>query len=1173
MENTQTKCTECGRIINDGEQRFYCLECDNHCLCSSCKNVATKQGSLTHELFADLHTTEVHKDKVGTSKTVADLLSTSFVEFAQRPCLGERIRPDGDFAWMTFAQIRERVDHFVAGAIQCVKGCARGNFACICGRNKTDWFIADWGFASCGVPTAAIHHIIGDKSTATAILNKTRATVVVCQREFTKTFAELRKSTCPTLLSIVQMEPFDEEQKQEKDQLEDVYTLEELISYGAQHPLTLEMMNELKPGPKDLYTVVFTSGSTGVPKGVPFSHELYTRDVVRHMGSKGLVVDISADSLAHISDRQMVLIAMCSGGRTGLCASPENVFEDIRAVRPTFLSYTPRFWGIVHQEFTKTWLQQKQHYFDEHKDEVSPHELNAIYNRCLQGVRDSLGGRVNKVTVGGAFCSAHIKAFLKEVWGDDRALEGYGLTETSSVCDDKGRIYPDVEWSIIDCPELGYTTNDIPFPRGELLVRTECMANHYFSGSSDDSAKEPTEENKSYEMNGFFHTGDIVELIGLSQVRLIDRRKAVFKLAQGEFVSPQKVEECLASSVLLKSVFVTTASAEEYDQCSVLAVAVPDTSVLRERVKNMTKCHSDHEHIDQMSDEELCRSDIAVIVVMNDMRTTAATGNLRSFEIPGAVLLDPHPWSQEEGTVTASGKMCRPALKLKYKDAIDKLARETKKPGTVWKGGAETTNMERVSDALKQVFGYEVPIQDDVAQSFISAGGDSLQAVRLASILKETCRMTVSPGSLLTSSESKASEDSEEHKESKQESEDKTKVLFERFKQDANLSVVAPKFPSTLGVRKEVVLLTGATGFLGCHLLRAILSEDKDCLVVCPIRKHPDESKEEAENGERLMRTLSHFGISLSDEERERVAITVCDISEPYFGLDATTYVMLATKITRVIHAAAQVNHVKEYDSLRRDNVLGTFNVLQLAVEAHCKHFCFVSTSGVLYEGAPYALSQLCIAGGYEQTKRVCELMCAKNCKEHNITLTIVRPGLLSWNSETGAYNDKDWLSHWIRGCAQLGCAPENPKCYLHIVPVDFAAEFIACVYTNKITENRALALINTQHVLPMHELLSTLASLATNSATQTTLINGMKALNQPISFAVWREYLHFTLDHMQSDKRRVDIESLLLFDENPPSDGPLQQKAFTYNLTYPEVGEDYISKFFQYLAKQEESQ
>ena len=856
-----------------------------------------------------------------------------------------------------------------------------------------------------------------------------------------------------------------------------------------------------------------------------------------------------------------------------MCASPENAFDDIRAVRPTFLSYTPRFWGIVHQEFTKTWLQHKQQYLEQHRDRVSPQELNTIYNQCLQGVRDSLGGRVNKVTVGGAFCSAQIKAFLKEVWGNDQALEGYGLTETSSVCDDNGRIYPDVEWSIIDCPELGYTTNDMPFPRGELLVRTECMADHYFSGGSDDSTKESTEENASYEMNGFFHTGDIVELIGLSQVRLIDRRKAVFKLAQGEFVSPQKVEECLASSVLLKSVFATTASAEEYDQCSVLAVAVPDMSVLREHLKNITKCEPDQKQIDQMSDEELCKSDAAVIAVMNDMRTTAATGKLRSFEIPGAVLLDPHPWSQDEGTVTASGKMCRPALKLKYKEAINKLARDTNKTGTVWKRRAEIANMEGVSDALKQVFGYEVPIQESVAQSFISAGGDSLQAVRLASILKETCGMVVSPGALLMSQESKTSELSDEHdeEEDQEASQERNKALFEQFQHDANMPVVPPTFPAILGTRKEVVLLTGATGFLGCHLLKAILSEDKECLVVCLVRKQPDESKDEAEKGERLMKTMSHFGISLSEEDNERVAITVCDISEPYFGLDAASYTVLASKITRVVHAAAQVNHVKDYESLRRDNVLGTLNILQLTVDARCRHFCFISTSGVLYDGSPYALSQLCIAGGYEQTKRVCELMCAKICKEHRIIFTIVRPGLLSWNSQTGAYNEKDWLSHWIRGCSQLGCAPETPRCYLHIVPVDFAADFISRIHKNKITDNRALTLINTQHVLPMPELLSTLAALATTSTTKSTLLDGMKTLGQPVSFNVWREYLHFTLDHTQGDERRVDIEALLLFDENPPSDGPLQQKGFTYNMTYPEVGKEYISKLFNYLAKQEE--
>jgi long-subunit acyl-CoA synthetase (AMP-forming) len=145
--------------------------------------------------------------------------------------------------------------------------------------------------------------------------------------------------------------------------------------------------------------------------------------------------------------------------------------------------------------------------------------------------------------------------------------ETYGAMEIGGIAG-SNQLLDGVEHKIVDVPDMGYTTQDKPFPRGELVVKTNKMALGYF--------KNEEETQKAFQ-DGWYYTGDIVEEVSTGQVRVIDRKKDIFKLAQGEFVSPVRCEAAIQQSKFIEQSCVYGDSLRSY----LVAVVVPNEGVLR----------------------------------------------------------------------------------------------------------------------------------------------------------------------------------------------------------------------------------------------------------------------------------------------------------------------------------------------------------------------------------------------------------------------------------------------------------------------------------------------------------------------------------------------------------------------------------------------------------------
>ncbi|WP_327110085.1 amino acid adenylation domain-containing protein [Nocardia sp. NBC_01730] len=291
-------------------------------------------------------------------------------------------------------------------------------------------------------------------------------------------------------------------------------------------------------------------------------------------------------------------------------------------------------------------------------------------------------------------------------------------------------------------------------------------------------------------------------------------------------------------------------------------------------------------------------------------------------------------------------------------------------------------------------------------------------------------------------------------------------------------AVLEPEFdvsgcaPAPTGPPQEV-LLTGATGFLGAHLLHELL-ERTDARVWCVVRA------DSAEEGiDRILRAQRCYRLS-GETAAERIVVVAGDLTAPRLGLDTTDYDCLADGVDAIYHNGARVNHIEPYARLRPANVEGTRELLRLATTRRIKPVHFISAigaavaatpSGVVAEDVRLRPDQLS-GNGYLASKWVGEEL-VRQAGERGVPIAIFRPGTICGDPCVGVNSTDDAFWNMIRAAAILGMAPDVTDAKVSLVPVSYVARAIVEISAQPRTEV-VYHLVN-QTPVPVSEILASL--------------------------------------------------------------------------------------------------
>jgi amino acid adenylation domain-containing protein/thioester reductase-like protein len=258
----------------------------------------------------------------------------------------------------------------------------------------------------------------------------------------------------------------------------------------------------------------------------------------------------------------------------------------------------------------------------------------------------------------------------------------------------------------------------------------------------------------------------------------------------------------------------------------------------------------------------------------------------------------------------------------------------------------------------------------------------------------------------------------------------------------------------------RVIFLTGATGYLGVHILAELL--ESGVTVIALARSENDEAAKE-----RIIKNLSKYNLTFSQDIVENHLHAVSgDLSQPLLGMDYTSFKSLALEIDSIVHCGAQVNLIKPYSSLKEANVLGTQEILRLATtngffKTKVKAVHYISTNGIfpvekeaysnMEEGIIHAKEDIALddlarnlSEGYAMTKWVAEQMCTI-AESRGLPISVLRPGNMAGSTKTGIQNPDDLNYLLIKGMIETKAAPVIGTNYaLDLTPVDFAAQAVS---------------------------------------------------------------------------------------------------------------------------------
>uniref|UniRef100_A0A8C1B942 Arachidonate--CoA ligase n=1 Tax=Cyprinus carpio carpio TaxID=630221 RepID=A0A8C1B942_CYPCA len=559
------------------------------------------------------------------------------------PCLGYR-KKGQPYQWLRYKQVSDRAVFLGSGLIHRGQKPSQESFIGIFAQNRPEWIISELACYTYSMVAVPLYDTLGPEALV-FIINRAKISTVICDKQDkAETLLDnCEKNLTPVLKTIILMDPYDSAliDRSSKSGVE-VLSLKDVEALGKN--------NHQKPVVSNCFNSVFSA--SGDPKGAMLTHENVVADaagVVKTFESVFVPVpsdvSISFLPLAHMFERVVQTVLYSVGGRVGFFQGDIRLLpDDMKALKPTVFPVVPRLLNRVYDKV--------------HSGAQTPFK-KWLLNFAIEKKRAEMGG---VMVTGAAPISPTVLTFLRASLGcqvRNEEMGAYGQTECTAACSftipgdwHTGHVGVPVPCNIVklvDVEEMNYFASN---GEGEVCVKGK----NVFCGYLND----PEKTAEALDKDGWLHTGDIGKWLPSGVLKIIDRKKNIFKLAQGEYIAPEKIENVYIRSAPVAQVFVHGDSL----QSSLVAIVVPDLEILPGFAEKLGV---------KGSLEELCKNQEIKKAIISDLNKLGREAGLKSFEQVKDLYLHPDMFTIENGLLTPTLKAKRADLTKFFKVQIESL--------------------------------------------------------------------------------------------------------------------------------------------------------------------------------------------------------------------------------------------------------------------------------------------------------------------------------------------------------------------------------------------------------------------------------------------------------------------------------------------------------------------
>lgn len=456
---------------------------------------------------------------------------------------------EGLWRELTWAQVMKQARQ-VAATLKSA-GLKRGDRVSIFSKNCAEWVIADFGITLAGMVNVPLFP------------NQNKPTI-----DFILTHAEVK------LVLIGKLDVYHRTRAYIPEDMKTInlgYHLDMVATYSWEEILqTPPLQNIVFSEPDDTYTIIYSSGTTGEPKGIVFTHEAVANYLVIVANDLKRYVQLDQHHLlsylplAHVYERTSVeLASLVLDCDIAFVESLEKFAKNLQEIQPTLFTAVPRIWGVFKQRIEHQIAKQKIAWL-----------LNIpLVSRVVKRkIREQLGlSRCQLCVSGAAHLPSSVVIFFKKlglsIYEGSGQTEDFGYTTLTQRHDIKPGFVGKARYGV----ELKRADN------GELLVYSSCLMKEYY--------KEPVLTKNSFTEDGYLKTGDLVEIDDAQRVKILGRISENFKNQKGEFVAPSAIEDQFLTSALVEQCCLVGKMLPS----NVLLVNLPSTSMQQTELQDQLR--------------------------------------------------------------------------------------------------------------------------------------------------------------------------------------------------------------------------------------------------------------------------------------------------------------------------------------------------------------------------------------------------------------------------------------------------------------------------------------------------------------------------------------------------------------------------------------------------------